>query len=82
MKILDKINNYINENEYKIIITDDYIDIINYVEILDFNSTRICVRHNKGVTTIFGTDLVVSKMVFDEVLIMGKFNSVSLKGET
>ena len=68
MKILDKLNNYINENEYKIIITDSYINI--------------SVKHNKGITIISGIDLVVSKMVEDEILITGKFTAISLKGET
>ena len=82
MKILDKINNFINEIDYKVIITDSYINIINYKEILDFNSTRISIRHSKGITVIEGTDLVVSKMVEDEILITGKFNSINLKGGT
>ena len=82
MKMLDRLNNYINENEYKIIITDSYINIINYDEILDFNSTRISIRHSRGITCVVGTDLVVSKMVEDEILITGKFTSVNLKGET
>lgn len=82
MKILDKLNNFINENEYKIIITDSYINIINYIEILDFNSTRISIRYDKGITVIEGIDLVVSKMVSDEILITGKFMCVNLKGET
>lgn len=82
MKILYKLNNFINENEYKIIITDSYINIINYEEIVDFNSTRISVRHNKGVTIVVGNDLVVSKMVEDEILITGKFTTINLKGET
>ena len=81
MKILDKFNNYINELEYKIIITDNYINIVNYKEILDFNSTRISVRHNKGITIIVGTELVISKMMEDEILITGNFNSVNFKGE-
>jgi len=82
MKILDKINNYINEYEYKIIITNSYINIINYKEILDFNSTKITIRHNEGITSIIGNDLVVSKMLEDEILITGNFVSVNLKGET
>lgn len=81
MKILDKFNDYISENEYKIIITDSYINIVNYIEILDFNSTKISIRHSKGVTVIEGIDLVVSKMVSDEILITGKFMCVNLKGE-
>jgi len=82
MKIIDRLNDYINENEYKIIITDSYINIINYKEILDFNSTRVSVRHDKGITSIEGTDLVVNKMVEDEMLITGNFVCVNLKGET
>ena len=60
MKILDKINNYINEYEYKIVITDSYINIINYTEVLDFNSIRISIRHSSGITIIEGKDLVIS----------------------
>ena len=82
MKILDKLNNYINDVDYKIIITDSYINIINYKEILDFNSTRISIRHDGGITSIVGTDLVVSKMVEDEILITGKFTTINLKGGT
>lgn len=82
MKILDKINNYINEYEYKIVITDSYINIINYTEVLDFNSMRISIRHSSGITIVEGKDLVISKMVEDEILITGKFNSINLKGET
>ena len=82
MKILDKLNNYINEIDYKIVITDKYVNIINYKEILDFNSTRISIIHDKGITVIIGTDLVVNKMVEDEILITGKFTTINLKGET
>ena len=63
MKILDRLNNYINELEYEIIITDSYINIVNYKEIVDFNSTRISVRHNSGITVIVGTNLVIIKML-------------------
>lgn len=81
MKILDKINNYINELDYKIIITDKYINIVNYKEILDFNSSRISVKSKIGITIIEGRDLAVSKMIEDEILITGIFYSVNLKGD-
>lgn len=82
MKTLDKINNYINEVDYKIIITEKYINIVNYKEVLDFNSTRISISHKEGITIINGKDLIISKMVEDEILITGNFNSINLKGET
>jgi len=80
--MLDRLNNYINDIDYKIIITDSYINIINYKEIVDFNSTRISIRHDRGTTCIVGSDLVVSKMIEDEILITGKFTTINLKGET
>jgi len=81
MKILDKINNYINEYKFKIIITDKYINIINYKEIIDFNSNKISIRHNTGIISIIGTNLVVNKMIEDEILITGNFTNINLKGE-
>ena len=82
MKILDRINNYINEYDYKIIITNKFINIVNYKEIIDFDSKRISVRNNLGITIIEGKDLVISKMLDDEILITGVFYSVELKGDT
>ena len=81
MKILDKINNYINEYDYKIIITDKYINITNYKEILDFNSNKISIKSKTGITVVEGKELVISKMLEDEILIIGKFNSINLKGD-
>lgn len=82
MKIIDKINNYINEPDYKIIVTNKYINIINYQEILDFNSTRISIKYQNGITIINGKNLVVSKMIEDEILVLGEFYSINFKGET
>jgi len=82
MKILNKINNYINENEFKIVVTKNYIDIVNYIEILDFNSNRISIKNSDGIIIIVGTNLVISKMVEDEILVTGEFDNVILKGET
>jgi len=82
MKILDKINNYINEYDYKIIITNKFINIVNYKEIIDFDSKKISIRNNLGITIIEGKDLVISKMLEDEILITGIFCSINLKGDT
>lgn len=76
MKIIDRLNNYINENKYKVVATNNYVNIVNYKEILDFNSTKISVRHEKGITSVIGKNLVVSKMLEDEVLITGNIDNI------
>ena len=81
MKILDKLTNYINELEYKIIITNNYVNIINYKEIIDFDSKKICIRHSKGITNIIGKNLVINKMLEEEILITGDLECINLIGE-
>lgn len=76
MKIFDKLNNYINENKYKIIFSNNYVNIVNYIEILDFNSNKISIKYDNGLTIINGKDLVVSRMLEEEILIIGKIESV------
>lgn len=78
LKIIDKLDRYLTDNQYKIIIKDNTINIINYTEIKDFTSTKIVIKHQKGITTVLGTDLVVSKMQDNETLIIGNIQSIEL----
>lgn len=76
MKILDRLNNYINENMYKVIVTYNYVNIVNYREILDFDSNKISIRNDKGITCVIGKNLVISKMLEDEILITGNIDNI------
>lgn len=78
MKIIEKLDRYLTDTQYKIIIKENTINIINYTEIKDFTSTKILIRHQKGLTTIIGTNLVVSKMQDNEALIIGNIESIEL----
>jgi len=79
MGVRNKIDNYLNDKEYKIVIEKDYVNINNYIEILDFNSSIVSIKHNKGITKIKGKDLVVSKMLDNEVLIIGNIKEIEVK---
>ena len=79
MDIRNKINNYLNDNTYKIIVFNNTVNINNYLEILDFNSNVISVKHQKGITKIKGKDLVVSKMLDNEILITGNIKEIEVK---
>lgn len=71
MKIMKRINNYLIDKEYKIIVKDNQVSIINYNEILDFTLEKISIRHNNKIIIIEGKNLYISKMLEDEVLIKG-----------
>jgi sporulation protein YqfC len=78
MKIKDRINNYLNDNEFRVTVFANKIDIINYTSILDFSSTEISVKVNNKIVIITGDDLVISKMYDDELLIKGKINNIKI----
>lgn len=79
MKLLNYLDKYLIDNQYKITITNNYLNIINYQEIIDFSNKEISIRHNEGITIIKGNNLVVSKMQDEELLIKGDIKSILYK---
>lgn len=78
MKLIDKLDRYLTDTEYKIIIKENKINIINHIEIKDFTSKKIVIKHRQGITTITGNNLVVSKMQDNEILIIGDIQNIEL----
>ena len=79
MKIKDRLDNFLYDREYKIIIQDGSIDIINYNEIVIFTFNKIVVRYKDRLITVDGLNLSIKKMLQNEVLITGNIFSVSIK---
>ena len=79
MKLINKLDRYLNDNDYKILIKENYVNIINYDEIIDFNLNNISVKYNNKVIIIEGNNLTISKLVKDEVLILGEITSIRIK---
>lgn len=78
MKIFDNITRYIDDKKYKITIFDNRINIINYIEIKEFSSNKIIIKNNISNTTIYGKNLVITKMQDDELLITGDIKNIDL----
>lgn len=78
MKLFDRIDNYISEYKYKVIIVDDSVNIVNYKKIIEFTDNVIKVESKDGITTVNGSNLVITKMLSDEILITGKIYSIEL----
>lgn len=74
--MLNRLRTYISESEFKINILIDRVDIVNYIEIDHFDDTKIMVRYEKGLVTIKGENLTISKLLNDELLILGKIKTV------
>lgn len=78
MKLFNNLDRYLKENNYKIIILDNKININNYIEIIDFSTELIKIKHEKGITVIKGKNLCVCKMIDNEVLIEGNISEITL----
>jgi len=73
------IDDYVNDKKYSMIYKNNKLNIINYSEIIDFSSKLISVRHENNIYHIEGNNLVISKMMDNEILITGNINVINFK---
>ena len=77
--MLKDLRTYILENEFKINILVGKIDIVNNIEIDHFDDTKVMVRYEKGRVVIRGENLTISKLLNDELLILGQIKAVEFE---
>lgn len=79
MNIINGIRSYVLDNELKITILNNKINIVNYKDIGHFDSNKIVVKVENGEVVVKGNDLVVSKLMSDEILITGDYNNIEFR---
>ena len=78
MKLINQLNRYLEDNNYQIVIKNNLVNIINIKEIIDFSTAKITVKCNDQMIIIEGKNLIISKMIEDEVLISGIITNVRI----
>jgi sporulation protein YqfC len=78
MKLIDTLTDYIYEKDMSIHIYENRVNIVNYNEISNFDSSKIVITYKKGTITIIGKKLVVSKLLSNELLISGEIKQIEL----
>ncbi len=73
------LRNYILENDFKIIYLTNKLNIVNYSDISHFDSNKIIINYSDGSVLISGKNLVVSKLLKDELLIEGSINKIEFR---
>ena len=79
MHIHHLLSSYILEEEFKIIILNNKINIVNYTSIGSFDDSKIIINHDNGYVIIKGSSLVISKLMNDEILVSGNINSLEFR---
>lgn len=77
--MLKDLRNYILENKFRINIYENNIDIINYNEIDHFDDKIIIIRYEKGIITVKGENLIITRLLEDELLINGEIRNLEFK---
>lgn len=77
--MLKNLCNYISENEFRINIVTGKVDIVNYQTIDHFDDKRIIIEYDNGIIIVKGQNLIISKLLHDEVLISGEIEAVEFK---
>lgn len=79
MGLLRKFENLVLENEFKINYISNCLNIVNYLDISHFDSNKIMVNYKDGIVTVLGKNLVVSRLVSDELLIEGSIDKIEFR---
>jgi sporulation protein YqfC len=79
MDIVNKVRNYLLEEEFSVNVYKDKVHVINYSSIGIFNSKNVTINYDGGTLNISGDNLIVKRLLDEEVLILGKIRNVELK---
>lgn len=78
MKLISKLDRYLEDKNYEIILKENKVNIINFKEIIDFSTNKISLRCDNKIVNIEGKNLIISKMLDDELLITGTVYNIRI----
>lgn len=79
--MLEIFKNYLNKEEYYVVVYSNYIYIYKYIDIIKFTDKFISLKLNKLTINIYGTDMLITKMEKNELLIKGNILKLEKKYE-
>lgn len=66
-------------NKPKIIIEENKLDITDFTSIEHFSSDKIIIKTSDKYINITGSNLIISRLVIDEVLINGNIEKIEFR---
>ncbi len=79
MNLFKDARNYIMENDLKVIYLDNKVDVINYGQIISFDNNKIILKSENKTILVVGDNLVVSKLLISEILIVGNITKIEFR---
>ena len=77
--MIRKVIDYIKEDNFELMVDNDYISVVNYSSIIFMDDDKISLSYLDGSVLISGDHLVVVKMLDKELLIKGNFLKIEFR---
>ena len=77
--MLRDLRNYILEDDFRVNVVAGKVNIVNYECIDHFDTDKIMVRYAGGIVVVKGEDLIISKLLNDEILISGTVKNIEFR---
>ena len=68
----------IKDKKFKIVLGTDFVDVINYIDIVNFDFDDVTIKFSDRLLKIKGNNLVIDKLLNDEVLIKGEIKKIEI----
>ena len=79
--MIENIREYIKDTEFRFIVYSDKINIINYQKIISLEENKILLIGGNKKITIHGKNLILNKMLDQEILILGDILKIEVNHE-
>lgn len=76
--MLNRLREYINDNEFRLTVFSDRVHVMNFLNIVSLEEERISFLTSKGRVIIKGKNLCLNKLLNDEVLISGTIMNIEV----
>lgn len=79
LNLINTLKSSLLEEDFKMQYIEKKLGIANYNDISHFDSNKIIISYKNGSVLISGGNLVVSKLIKDELLIEGNIEKIELR---
>ena len=79
LNLINNLKSSLLEEDFKMKYIEKKLGIANYNDISHFDSNKIIISYKNGSVLISGGNLVVSKLIKDELLIEGNIEKIYMK---
>ncbi len=76
--MFERVDNFLNDREFKFTIYENKIHITNFKRIINLDENSVSFQSNNHKIHITGTNLIVRKLLDEEMLITGNISKIEV----